>query len=177
MRLRRALMRGVEPLLWRQQRLVFAAFMAVAAIPLVTGCDSAGPERAGLDGYWKGQMTEEVFTGPGSMPARRESEPARRILLQLEESAGSVRGQFAESSDAIAFRSLGDDGSRQVATFAVSGTLEDGRVRLSFAAERGRTFDIDGMVDKGTIKGAYVSRYSKELSQATGSGQFEIERF
>lgn len=107
----------------------------------------------------------------------QESEPARRILLQLEESAGSVRGQFAESSDAIAFRSLGDDGSRQVATFAVSGTLEDGRVRLSFAAERGRTFDIDGMVDKGTIKGAYVSRYSKELSQATGSGQFEIERF
>lgn len=177
MRLQRAQLQGAEPLFWNRQQLVTAAFMLAAVIPLVAGCDSTGRERAGLDGYWKGQMIEEIFTEPGPMPARRDNEPPRRILLQLEENAGVVRGQFAESSDVIAFRSLGDDSSRHVATFAVTGTLEGARIHLSFAAERGRTFDVDALANKGVIKGAYVSRYSTEHSQATGSGQFEIERF
>jgi hypothetical protein len=157
--------------------MVIAVFMAAAVTTLVAGCDSTGRERAGLDGYWKGQMTEELFTGLESMPAQRENKTPRRILLQLEESGGIVRGQFAESSDAITFRSLEDEGSRQVQTFAVTGTLDGTRVRLSFAAANGRTFDIDGIVDKGSIKGTYVSRTSTEHSEASGSGQFELERF
>jgi hypothetical protein len=122
-------------------------------------------------------MIEEVLTGQGPMPAGRGNKPPRGTLLQLEESAGIVQGRFAESPDVIAFRQIGSESSRRVSTYSVTGTLDGPRVRLSFSAESGRTFEVDGLVNEGVIKGTYVSRCSTARSQATESGQFEIERF
>ena len=135
-----------------------------------------GRDKPGVDGYWKGQMIGELLVDQGSTPNNGANRAPRRILLKLEESAGIVEGRFAQSSDVIAFRQIASEGSRHVSTYAVTGTLEGTRVRLSFEAETGRTFEIDGLVNEGVITGSYVERYPTGPSQATGTGQFEVER-
>lgn len=144
---------------------------------LVSGCESSSREQTGVDGYWKGQMVEQTITDQASTMSSRATVRPRRILLKLEESAGIVQGRFARSSDVVAFRQIGNDSSRRVTMHVVAGTLDGPRVRLSFSAEAGRTFQIDALVDKHVIVGSYVARHSTGRTQDATSGRFEIERF
>ena len=99
---------GVEQLALRGQgSLSPVVFLAVAMLPSFGGCHSTGRDKPGVDGYWKGQMIEDVaLTGHGASPPYAANERPRRILLKLEESAGLVQGRFAQSSDLIAFRQI-----------------------------------------------------------------------
>jgi hypothetical protein len=152
--------------------------LMVATMPFFGGCDSTGTDKPGIGGYWKGQMIEEVvLTDQGTSPAYTANERPRRILLKLEQSAGSVQGRFAQSSDLVAFRQIDGENSRRVSTFPVTGTLVPPRVRLSVSMEEGRTFELEGLVSKGVITGTYVTRYPADLSREAGSGKFKVERF
>ena len=169
---------GVDSLYPRRQRSLSLIILAAATMPFFGGCDSTGRDKPGIDGYWKGQMLEEVaLTGQGASPAYAANERPRRILLKLEESAGLVQGRFAQSSDLVAFKQIDNENSRRVSTFAITGTLDAPRVSLRFAAGAGRTFEFEGRADKGVIAGTYVVRNSSDLSLEAGSGQFEVERF
>jgi hypothetical protein len=77
---------------------------------LLTGCDSIGWGPVSVDGYWKGQIVRAETANQGPAPSGGDSARPRRILMQLEDDAGVVRGRFAQSLDMVAFRQLGKGG-------------------------------------------------------------------
>ena len=154
-----------------------AMLLVAATSLLVAGCDSSGRERIAVDGYWKGQMVEEIITDRTSTTSSWASVRPRRILFKFEDSEGIVQGLFAMSSDAIAFRQIDNEGSRRVSTYAVTGTLDGSRFRIRFSEEAGRTYEVDAVVNEHVIAGSYVAQYSMDGAKETRSGRFEIERY
>lgn len=136
-----------------------------------------GRDNAAVDGYWKGQMLEQGIDDQTPTTGRRTDMRPRRILLELGEGSGIVQGRFARSSDMVAFRLTGDEGSRRIATSAVTGTLDGAQIRLRFSADDGHAYEVDAVVDGRAMVGGYVARYQADGAELTRSGQFEIERF
>ena len=164
-------------MLRRNQRTVRVMFLVGMAMFVVSGCDSLGWGKTGVDGDWKGQMVSEASSDDGATRSARSYDNARRILLSLEESAGLVRGRIAYSSDVIAFRQADNAGNRNVSTQAVTGTLDGSRIRIRFSAGGGRTSEVDAVLNGRVIAGSYVTHGTADDSDATTSGRFEIERF
>lgn len=144
---------------------------------LLAGCGSSGVGQSGVDGYWKGQLVEEAFAESGKPEEARFNQRPRRVLLRLEEDSGTVQGRFAQSSDAVAFKRIGEDGSRSLATHPVDGTFDGTRLLIRFPAESGLAYEVDAVVGKGMIEGAFVARYPGVEAQGSLSGRFEVERF
>jgi hypothetical protein len=149
----------------------------VFSASLVAGCGAFGLGQSGVDGFWKGQLIEEGFAESGMPLESRENRRPRRILLRLEEGSGIVEGRFAQSSDAVAFRLIGEEGSRSVAAYPVTGTLDGTRLHIRFPAETGLTYEVDAIVGERVIEGSYIARDTSADSQQTLSGRFEVERF
>lgn len=164
-------------MLWGNQRTVRVMFLVGITMCAVSGCDSLGWGKTGVDGDWKGQMVSEAKSDDGATRSARSYHNARRVLLSLEESAGHVRGRIAYSSDAIAFRQADNAGYRNVSTQAVTGTLDGSRIRIRFSAGGGRTSEVDAVLNGRVIAGSFVTHGAADDADETTSGRFEIERF
>ena len=146
---------------------------------LLAGCDSSGHERFGVDGYWKGQIVGTAVGSQSPDADTRVSTRPRRILLQLSETAGTVSGTFAQSSDAIAFRQLESGNSRSVSTHQLTGTRDGQKIRMSFSNDAGGAFEVDALVNEKSIAGTYSVTYGspRPVAGVTEKGRFEIERY
>lgn len=170
---------GLDTLSLRRRGCVWALSSIVWSVPLVAGCDSRGWGQSGVDGYWKGQMAEVATDDQQLVPNARNRVRPLRILMRLQEEAGSVRGIVAQSSDAIAFRQLDNGSSRSVSTHTVTGTREGSRIRMRFSNDTGRTFEIDASVSAKRISGFYSAQHGPASPDAgvIEEGEFEVERY
>jgi hypothetical protein len=152
--------------------------LALVAVSFM-GCDASGPAQADLSGHWKGQLVAVEASGQGPNPGAGERERPRRILMRLDQEAGTVSGIFAQSSDAVGFRRLDDATARKISTHTVSGTLDGQTIRLRFANDAGETFDVDGTVTGDRIAGTYsMLRGSQEGDEAVReTGEFLLEKY
>jgi len=146
---------------------------------LLTGCDSIGRGPVSVDGYWKGQIVRAETANQGPAPSGGDSARPRRILMQLEDDAGAVRGRFAQSLDMVAFRQIETGGSRRVSNHPVSGSREGPRIRMTFPSDDGRLFEIDALINTNSISGTYALGQGTDGSamQAPEQGTFEVGRY
>jgi len=170
---------GLKTLLLPRRCAASIIRLIIVSAILLAGCDSSDREQFGVDGFWKGQIVGTAVGIQTPESDMRGSTRPRRILLQLSETAGTVSGIFAESSDAIAFRRLESSNSRSVSTHKLTGTREGQRIRMSFSNDAGGAFEVDAVVNEKSIAGTYSATYgsSNPVADATENGRFEIERY
>ncbi len=163
----------------RSQRIAWVMTSVICFVPLIVGCDSAHRGQSGISGYWKGQMIEAATGDQAPDSGSGESGQPRRILMRLEEKAGIVRGEFAQSSDAIAFKQLDYGGSRSVITREVAGTRDGSRIHLRFSSVAGRTINVEAIVSADMISGTYSAKSEPANSDSgeTVKGKFRVERY
>ena len=148
------------------------------SMPWLTACDAFHSEDSTIDGYWKGQIVE---TGPDDAALdtdARERYSSKRILLRLDSQAGIVQGEYAQSSDMVAFRRAANQGIRTISKHAVSGTFDAPELSLRFSGDDGQNFEISARVDGKRITGTYVA--SNGAAPATGvksrTGTFAVKK-
>lgn len=163
-------------MLWGNQLKVRVMFLSVMAMFVVSGCDSFGWGKTGVNGDWKGQMVTEASGIDGAALDARPNEQPRRILLRLEENAGIVQGRIAHSTDVVAFRLIDDGGYRTVSTRVVEGNLDGSRLQIRFSAGGDRTSEVDAVLNGRVIAGSYVTYGAADEAGERESGRFTIER-
>ena len=179
MRLRHGRLRSVKTLLLAKRQVAWVMAPVFWFALLLTGCDSIGWGLVSVDGYWKGQIVRAETGNQGAAPSGGDSARPNRILMQLEDEAGAVRGRFAQSLDIVAFRQFENDGSRRVSSHPVTGFREGPRIRFSFPSDDGRIFEIDALINTSSISGTYSLGHGTVGSamEAPEQGTFEVRRY
>lgn len=154
-----------------------ASFLTLAM--MLAGCDFSGRDQASIGGYWKGQMVGMATDKRGNDPVVSGDARPRRILMLLEDSAGTVGGKFAQSVDMVAFRQLAEGSSRNVSTHEITGIRDGASIRLRFSSDDGDRFAIDARLDKDLISGTYSVRHGTADSSVgqLEKGTFEVKRY